>query len=115
QEIIASTETLKAANQSILGNRGDYTSNLQLVTEVLPPQTYFTSIEIDNNRIIVRGETDSVFTVIDYATALEAINTFSEVRITELDEASPTTSEAEETETTPGGGNVITFEIIVNK
>ncbi len=115
QEIIASTEALKAANQSILGNRDDYTSNLQLVTGVLPPQTYFTSIEIDDNRITARGETDSVFTVIDYATALEAIKTFSEVRITELDEASPTTSEAEETETTLGGGNVITFEIIVNK
>jgi len=115
QEIIASTETLNLATRSILGNRGDYTSNLQLVAEVLPPGTYFTSIEIDNHRIITRGETDSVFTVIDYATALEAKNTFSEVRITELDEARSITSEADETETTPGGGSVITFEILVNK
>lgn len=103
------------ATRSILGNRGDYTSNLQLVAEVLPPGTYFTSIEIDNNRIIARGETDSVFTVIDYAQALEATNAFSEVRITELDEARSITSEADETETTPGGGSVIIFEILVNK
>lgn len=115
QEIIASTATLKAANQSIFGNRGSFTSNLQNVTEVLPPGTYFTSIEIDNNRITVRGETDSVFTVIDYATALEAIRTFPEVRITELDEVSLTTPEADDTETTGGEASVITFEIIVKK
>ena len=34
---------------------------------------------------------------------------------TELDEARSITSEADETETTPGGGSVTTFEILVNK
>jgi Tfp pilus assembly protein PilN len=114
-EIIAGTEALNIANQSILGNRGEYTSSLQLLTGVLPPQTYFTSIEIDNNQITARGETDSVFSVIDYATALEGIKTFSEVRITELVEDSPAIPVVVETEASPGGVSLIIFEILVTK
>jgi len=114
-EILNNTGNLKAANQSILGNRGVYTNNLQVVTEVLPPLASFTTIEIDNNSIIARGETDSVFTVIDYAQALEATQVFPEVRITEIDEDNPTISEDDESDTTSTGGSVITFEIFVTK
>lgn len=114
-EIIANAEALNIANQSILGSRGEYTSNLQLLTGALPPQTYFTSIEIDNNQITARGETDSIFTVIDYATALEGIKAFLEVRITELDEVSPAVPGVGETEATPGGTSIITFEILVTE
>jgi len=99
QEILESTEALNIANRSVLGNRGDYTSNIQLINGALPPGMSFTSIEIDDNRITARGEADSVFTVINYAQALEATNTFSEVRITVLDEDASIASEAEEVET----------------
>jgi len=113
-EILAGAEALNLANRSILGSRGVFFSNLQLIVEKLPPQTYFTSIEIDNDTITARGETDSVFTVIEYATALEGEKAFSEVRITELDEDISTVSETEEAETSPEGVSVITFEILIN-
>ncbi len=115
REITDSIETLKEGQQSILSTRGDFTSNLQLVTETLPPRTYFTSIEIDNNLITVQGETDSVFMVVNYAMALEAKDTFSEVRITELDEAITVTAEAAESEPIVVESSVITFEIFINK
>ena len=113
RQITASTEVIKTANQYILGIRGRYTANLQLVTLTLPPRTYFTSIEIDNDQITIRGETDSVFTAIDYAIALESEKAFSDVRITRLDEAGTLLSGTDETTTTPSEGRMITFEILI--
>jgi Tfp pilus assembly protein PilN len=115
RQITASTEVIKTANQHILGSRGHFTANLQLVTLTLPPQTYFTSIETDNMLITIRGETDSVFTAIDYATALESEKAFSDVRITRLDEAGTVLSETDETTTTPTEFRIITFEILIKK
>ncbi len=112
---MAETDALKAANLSILATRGDFTRYLHLVTEALPPDASFTSIDIDNGLINVQGEADSVFTVIDYAIALEDTGAFSEVRITRLDEASLTTSGDMETKTTPEEISVITFEIVISK
>jgi Tfp pilus assembly PilM family ATPase/Tfp pilus assembly protein PilN len=114
REILADTEALESAVQSILGNRGVYSLNLQRITEKLPPQTHFTSIEIGDNAITARGETDSVFSVIEYAIALEGQKEFSEVRITRLDEEISIASEVEETETAPEQISVITFEILIN-
>jgi len=115
RQITTSIEAIKTANQSILGIRGDFTDNLQLVTGTLPPQAYFASIEIGNNLITIRGETDSVFTVIDYATALESKETFPEVRITRLDEGEAVLSGTDETITTPTEVSAITFEILISK
>jgi hypothetical protein len=112
---IAETNALKAANLSILGTRGDFTHYLQLVTVALPPDAYFTLIDIDNDLINVRGEANSVFTAVDYATALEATRAFTEVRITRLDEASLTASIAMETENTTEEISAIKFEIVINK
>jgi type IV pilus assembly protein PilM len=115
RQITASTEVIKTANQHILGTRGDFTANLQTVTITLPPRTYFTLIETNNDLITVRGETDSVFTAIDYATALESKKTFSDIRITKLDEASTVLSGNDETETTSTVASMITFEILIKK
>lgn len=115
QEIIVSTETLQAADRFVLGNRGDYIRNLQMVTGLLPPGTYFISIGIDNDTITIGGETDSVFTVIDYATALEAQEAFSEVRITALDEDISPLPGDDGGGAMPGNVSVIIFEIRVNK
>jgi Tfp pilus assembly protein PilN len=114
QEIIADAEALNIANRSVLGNRGDYNRNLQIIDRALPPGTFFTSIKIEDSSITARGETDSVFAVIDYAQALEATNKFSEVRITMLGEDVSIASEVEEVETNPEEVMVITFEILVN-
>lgn len=115
QQITANTEALKAANQSLLENRGIFTSDLHTVTEALPPATYLTSIEIDNNLITVRGETDSVFSVVDYAVALELTGAFLDVRINELDETTSIIPGDNATADQFTTLNKITFEIIINK
>ncbi len=114
REITARIETLRYGHQSILSRRGDFTNNLKLVTDALPPQAHFTSIDLDTDLVAVQGETDSPFTVVIYATTLEAQETFSEVRITEIDEARNVQTEGAETEATQVE-SMITFEIIMKK
>ena len=114
-EINKSQETLKEGLQSIMGTRGDFTGNLQVVSEVMPLLTCFTSMEIDREMITVQGETDSVFTVVNYATNLEAEDTFSEVRITSLDEAASAITAGAAPESTTSEESVIIFEIRIDK
>jgi Tfp pilus assembly protein PilN len=113
-ELTATTEAIKAANQNILGVRGYFNTGLQMVTKIMPSEIYFTSIEILKESIVIQGEADNVFTVIQYATALETTGAFTEVRITQLDEAAVTAPASGETET-PSQVNVITFEILCKK
>jgi len=111
---IAATEAIQAANLTILGTRGDFTYGLQRVTGVIPPKTSFTSIEIRKEDITIRGETDSVFTAVDYAALLEQEKKFSKVRITSLDEVTSIVPGTGETDT-PSEVTVITFEILIKK
>lgn len=113
--LIGETEVLDAANRSILDNRGEYSGNLQVLNEALPAGVLFTSVEIDDISITVRGETDSVFTIVKYAQALEAAGAFPEVRVALLDEDASITSEVEETEAVQEGEKVIIFEITLDK
>jgi type IV pilus assembly protein PilM len=115
KQITASIEAVKTANRDVLGTRGDFTANLHKVTGALPPRTYYTSIEITHDLITIQGETDSVFTAIDYAIALESKEAFSEVRITRLDEAGAAESGAAETDNTTAGTGSIAFEILISK
>ncbi|HJX13552.1 MAG TPA: PilN domain-containing protein, partial [Dehalococcoidales bacterium] len=107
REIITGTRAVRSVRESILGDRGNFTDYLGKVTLALPPGTDFTSVEMDSGRVTLQGEADSVFTVIDYATALEAAGAFREVRITRLDEA--------ESAFSGEAGNVIKFEIIMSR
>ncbi len=109
-----SAEALKTANLSILGDRGTYTRDLKAVTTAQPSAVYFTSIEIGHSRIAVRGETDSVFTVVEYAIALEAVP-FREVRISELNEIASEANSTDDAENPPTDGHSISFEININK
>ena len=113
-EITADVESLKREHHNILEARGDFTNNLELVTSALPPQAYFNSIEIGVGQITVQGETDSPSTVISYAMALEAQERYSEVRITEIDEASTTKTESSEAEVTEAETRVTTFDIVMS-
>jgi Tfp pilus assembly PilM family ATPase/Tfp pilus assembly protein PilN len=115
REITARAEAVKQELQSLLGTRGDLTSHLVLVAEALPPQAYLTSIEISPELITVQGEADSPFTVVSYATNLEAKETFHEVRITDIDETTAIKVENAESEATTPERWVITFEIIMKK
>jgi Tfp pilus assembly PilM family ATPase/Tfp pilus assembly protein PilN len=114
RQIAAAAAAVKAADLIVLGTRGDFTTGLRLVTGVIPPKTYFTSIEIRQNDIVIQGVTDSVFTVVAYATALENEKTFSEVRITSLDEATLAVAGTGETGT-PSETSIVTFGILINK
>lgn len=110
-ETIAMAEALETTNNHIFGVRGNFYTKLQTVTQDMPPKTSFTSIEIEKDVLIIKGETDSVFTVIDYATALEAEGVFRQVRITDLDETFLTVPGTEETESPLLQVYIITFEI----
>ncbi len=109
REMTAAIEAIEAADRSILGTRGDYTSGLQVVTGAIPSKTSLSSVEIRKEAITVRGEADSVFTVIDYAAALEDKKEFAEVRITSLDDTDSGDS------TLPSQTGVITFEILITR
>ena len=99
-EITATADALKQEYQDILSKGGGFTKNLKVVTNALPSEAYFTSIEINTSRIIVEGEADSSFAVISYAMALEAQEDLSEVRIAEIGQ---------------GGGTGVSFTIIIGK
>jgi type IV pilus assembly protein PilM len=114
-QIAAGTEALEAANFSLLAGRGVYHRDLRLVTGILPPLTSVTSIEIDGGFVTLSGETDSVFTVVDYAAALEQIEVFSGVRITELDENISLLPGDNSTPGAPAGPGRITFGIEIAK
>jgi hypothetical protein len=115
QEIMAGTAALQAADQGLLADRGIFTRDLRLITGALPPFTYFHSIEIDNKTVTVRGETDSAFAAVDYATALGLIEAFPDVRITELNEITRTAPGDNATTDEPATLHRITFEITINK
>jgi hypothetical protein len=111
---INSTLILKTADQSLLSARGSFIRDLHSVTAARPPGLLLTSIAIGGSRITLRGETDSVFTAVGYATALEAVP-FREVRISRLDEAPLPANSADGAETAPGTASVIIFDIQINK
>jgi Tfp pilus assembly protein PilN len=87
QELTFAKDNLIAAYNSVLGNRGVYTTELELITSLVPAKTYFSSIEINDNEIWVYGESDNVFTVTGYAGSLKKQGVFQDVRIEKLDEA----------------------------
>ena len=109
-EVAASVETMKQEHQAILSKGGNFAGTLTLVTDALPSGAYFTSIELGTNQITVKGEADSSFTVVSYATALEAQGGFSEVRISEIGE-----SRSIEAETTEVKSSEVSFTIVINK
>lgn len=60
--------------------------------------------------LILVGEADSFFTVISYATALEAQGRFPEARIAEIGE-----SKSAQAETTAAESTGVTFRIVISK
>lgn len=104
-----SAKTLRQGDGAILAHRGEFTSDLSLVTGALPPQAYFTSIEMEKTQLTVQVKADSPFDAVTYALALEAPGRFSEVRIINIGEAPVTAGET-------GEDNAgITFSVSLNK
>jgi type IV pilus assembly protein PilM len=115
QELTVRLKAIQEVQGDILSPRGTYTENFQAVTGELPEQLYLTSVEIDKDIIIIEGEADNVFTVIDYVIELENNGLFAEVSITELDEESTIPDETEEEETIEEILTLITFKITIIK
>lgn len=109
-KITTGFEALKQEHQYILSKGGNAANNLELVTTAIPPEVYFTSIEMGTDQITIEGEADSPSTVIDYVMALEAQGGLSEVRIAGIDESKST-----EAETTEAVGTKVTFTIVITK
>jgi len=108
-EIVTDAEAAQQEHQYILGKGGDFAINLKLVTNALPSEAYFTSIETGTAQITVAGEADNSFTVVSYVTALEALGKFSEVRIAWIDEIKGTGDETAEAESTG-----VSFRIVIS-
>ena len=119
EAIINETEALaaalNAANESLLGTKGDFEAGFQLVTQNLPATAYFTSIVVHQDTITIKGEADNAFTVTQYAASLEAQGIFKEVRIVQIYETIVTLPGTEEGESTPVEVTVIVFEITCTK
>jgi len=115
QELTVRLEKIQEIQEEILSPRGVFTDNFQTVTGGLPEQLYITSVDIDKETIIIEGEADTVFTVIDYVTELENKGLFKEVTITELDEESSIPDETEEEEAIEDILTFITFKITIVK
>ena len=105
---------LLAANKAVLNARGDYTRDLERLTADLPQNTYFTDVDIDDTQITIQGETDNVFTVIEYATALETEQFFHNVRIAQLNEK-PNYAFPSENSALSDTTGIIEFVILINK
>lgn len=104
-QIVADVETLKQEHRDILSKVGDFTNNLKLVTNTLPSEAYFTSIEIGTDEITVGGEADNPFTIISYVLALGAQGGLSEVRIAQIGESEITEAES----------SGVSFTIVITK
>ena len=113
QELDVRLNAIQGVQGDILGPRGTFTENFQAVTGELRQQLYLTSVEIDKETIIIEGEADSVFTVVEYATELENKGLFTDVSIVELNEDSTVLDETEEGKMAEEILTVITFKITI--
>jgi hypothetical protein len=84
--LTAAAENVTAAYHGILSGREGARADLELVTSLVPDKTYFSSIEIFDNEIFINGESDSVFTVVNYASELKKQARYIDVRIDKLQE-----------------------------
>ena len=83
-QLSAGLEALQQHHQ-LLAHTSDAADNLEMVTEAIAQIGYLTSIDIEDNQILTRGQTSSISAVIAYVTALEQLDYYSEVRIADVD------------------------------
>ncbi len=114
-ELTDNLQTILGVHQEILGSRGDYVSEYGEIISSLPESLYLTSIDINKESIIVEGETESVFTVVEYATRLEENGDFLKIRIVELDEGFMLQDETGDEETEVEPEEFITFKIAITR
>ena len=83
---VAAAETLEQEHRIIVAKGGDFARILRLVWNALPPGTRLTSIELDLNQVILKGEANSLSLGLSYGKVLGQESIFTEVNISELSE-----------------------------
>jgi hypothetical protein len=86
-EINTTLDVLRQEHMMMLSGAGDFAGNLGLVTDTLPILASFTSIEMDEEYILVEGIVDNPFAALNYTWDLEA-EAYTEARIVIIDEVS---------------------------
>jgi Tfp pilus assembly protein PilN len=114
-ETITTATMLQAAYHDLLSPQGMFNAELGRVTDVLPANTYFTSIEMLKDSVVIKGEADNAFTVASYAAALEAEGIFVSVRIAQLDETIVTLPGTGGGDTEAVVVTIVTFVIVCTK
>lgn len=88
-QIITLTQKIKNDNQKILDPR-DIVSDVNLLTQSMPPGTTFKTIDVNAAQISITGITSTQELVIEYVKSLERSGAFSSASIIWLDRASNT-------------------------
>ena len=109
-KIAARAERMEEEHQNILNKGREFADILQLATNALPDEAYFTSVKIGSDQITVGGEADNAFTVVSYVIALEELEKFSDVRIAWINESKSTGDGTTEIEILR-----VSFNIIISK
>ena len=105
QSLKAETDAVNSAHITALGDRGAYGADLETVTSILPATALYSAIKITHSQISISGEADSVFTVVGYTTALDALGKYFKTRINTLMAGASSFS----------GADAILFEVIIEK
>jgi len=106
-QLSADLEALQQHHQ-LLAHTGDAADNLEIVTEAIAQKGHLTSIDMEDNEVITRGQTDSIAAVIAYVTALEELDYYSEIRIADIDVGD--TSDSPE-----NMGNNVAFTVVITR
>jgi Tfp pilus assembly PilM family ATPase/Tfp pilus assembly protein PilN len=99
RQIIASTAQIKSESQNILNPR-DSVSDLNFLTQSLPPGTTFNSLNVNAEQISLTGITTAQERVMEYLRTLESSGLFSAVNIIWIDKG-------------PNAGMGISFLIVI--
>jgi Tfp pilus assembly protein PilN len=109
-ELTFEVAEIKNEYQKVLNRDSGFVSDLKILTEAIPDDSYFTTINIGAKQITMEGIADNPFAVVSYVTNLETSDNYSEVGITWIG-----ADDINEDNTIEAETRNIPFRIIINK
>ncbi len=106
-KITADIENLRRMRLQVLAESSNLAKWLETVTDTMPTGATFTSVEVGDDQITVKGEADSAHTAVSYASTLESKGGFGEVRIVSIGEI--------KSKATPLEGDKVSFNIEIKQ